>query len=201
MVAVVIIERLTGAGPARTDITSINTRANAEDAHSTGDTANPIEIPGAGTNYSFWVNTQLNATTAPDNLIDNIEWFTDAVNSYGTGIGSVVAQAALASYTQAPGTIGVTGTELNDTNYTGGTLTPATPLDSTLSIIAFRFFSSYFLYFHLEPFGPTKLGYLPFSNLSLVNLFSDLSKRLISSPFTISKHSIVTILNTVRPNI
>lgn len=130
MVAVVIIERLTGAGPSRTDITSINTRANAEDAHSTGDTTNPIEIPGAGTNYSFWVNTQLNATSAPDNLLDNIEWFTDGVNSYGTGIGNVVAQAALASYTLAPGTIGVTGTELTDTNYTGGTLTPATPTDS-----------------------------------------------------------------------
>ncbi len=84
MVATVIIERLTGAGPARTAITGINTRANAEDAHSTGDTANPIEIPGAGSNYSFWVNTQLNATVAPDNLIDNIEWFTDGSNTYGT---------------------------------------------------------------------------------------------------------------------
>lgn len=130
MVATVIIERLTGAGPTRTAITSINTRANAFDSHTTGDTANPIEIPSAGTNYSFWVNTQLNATVAPDNLIDNIEWFTDGVNSYGTGIGNVVAQAALASYTQAVGTPGVTGTELNDANYSGGTLTPATPTDS-----------------------------------------------------------------------
>lgn len=130
MVATVIIERLTGAGPTRTDITSINTRANAADAHTTGDTASPIEIPTAGTNYSYWVNTQLNATVTPDNLIDNIEWFTDGVNSYGTGIGLVVAQAALASYTQAVGTPGVTGTQLNDTNYTGGTLTPATPDDA-----------------------------------------------------------------------
>ena len=129
MVATVIIERLTLAGPTRTAITGINTRANAEDAHSTGDTANPIEIPGAGSNYSYWVNTQLNCTVAPDNLIDNLEWFTDGVNSYGTGITAVVAQAALASYTLAPGTPGVTGTVLNDTNYSGGTLTPATPTD------------------------------------------------------------------------
>ena len=127
MVATVIIERLTGAGPTRTAITSINTRANAFDTHSTGDTANPIEIPGAGTNYSYWVNTQLNATVAPDNLIDNLEWFTDGTNSYGTGITLQVAQAAEASYTQATGTPGVTGTLLNDTNYSGGTLTPATP--------------------------------------------------------------------------
>ena len=93
MVATVIIERLTGAGPARSDITSINTRANTFDSQTTGDTANPIEIPSAGTNYSYWVNTQLNATVAPDNLIDNIEWFTDGVNSYGTGITLQVATA------------------------------------------------------------------------------------------------------------
>ena len=129
MVATVIIERLTGAGPTRTSILGINTRANAEDAHSTGDTANPIEIPTGSDNFSFWVNTQLNATAAPDNLLDNIEWFTDGVNSYGTGITAVVAQAALASYTQAPGTDGVSGTVLTDANYTGGTLTPSTPTD------------------------------------------------------------------------
>jgi hypothetical protein len=60
-------------------------------------------------------------------LIDNIEWFTDGVNSYGTGITLQVATAALASYTQATGTNGVTGILLDDTNYSGGTLTPATP--------------------------------------------------------------------------
>ncbi len=130
MVATVLIERLTLAGPTRTDITSINSRFNTFDAQSTADTANPIEIPTSGTNYSFWANTQLNATVAPDNLIDAIEWFTDGVNSYGTGIGLLVAQAALASYTLAPGTVGVTGTELTDANYTGGTLTPATPTDA-----------------------------------------------------------------------
>lgn len=130
MVATVIIERLTGAGPTRTDLAGGNSRFNAFDSQTTGDTANPIEIPGAGTNYSYWANTQLNATAAPDNLIDNIEWFTDGSNTYGTGIGLVVAQAAIASYTEAPGTPGVTGTELTDTNYTGGTLTPATPTDA-----------------------------------------------------------------------
>lgn len=132
MVATITINRLTGPSGTivETDITSINTRANAADAHTTGDTASPIEIPSAGTNYSYWVNTQLDATVAPDNLVDNLEWFTDGVNSYGTGIGNVVAQAARASYTEAVGTPGVTGTELTDANYTGGTLTPATPTDS-----------------------------------------------------------------------
>ena len=129
MVATVVINRLTGpAGTiVETPITTLNTRANTADAHSTNDTASPIEIPSAGTNYSYWVNTQLECTVAPDNLIDNLEWFTDGTNSYGTGITLQVAQAARASYTQATGTGGQTGILLDDTNYSGGTLTPATP--------------------------------------------------------------------------
>ncbi len=129
MVATVVINRLTGpAGTiVETAITTLNTRANTADAHSTNDTASPIEIPSAGTNYSFWVNTQLECTVTPDNLIDNLEWFTDGSNSYGTGITLQVAQCARASYTQAVGTGGQTGTLLNDTNYSGGTITPATP--------------------------------------------------------------------------
>jgi hypothetical protein len=131
MVATIEINRLTGpAGTiVETLITSLNTRANTADAHSTNDTASPIEIPSGADNFSFWVNTQLDATVAPDNLIDNLEWFTDGSNTYGTGVTADVAQAARASYTQATGTGGVTGIILTDANYTGGTLTPATPTD------------------------------------------------------------------------
>jgi len=116
MVATVIINRLTGAGPAKSAITGINTRANAFDTHTTADTANPIEIPGAGTNYSYWVTTRLETTVAPDNLIDNIEWFTDGSNTYGTGITAKGESAT--GYTQATGTPGVTGTQLTTTVYT-----------------------------------------------------------------------------------
>lgn len=115
MVAVVIINILTGVGPTATDITSINTRANAQDAHSTGDTSNPIEIPTAGSNFSFWRVTRLETTTAPDNLIDNIEWFTDGANSYGTGITNDGNTAT--GYVQATGTDGVTGIILSVGNY------------------------------------------------------------------------------------
>ena len=132
MVAVIEINRLTGPSGTivESQITGINTRANAEDAQSTNDTANPIEIPSGADNFSYWVNTQLDATMAPDNLIDNLEWFTDGSNTYGTGVTCVVAQAARASYTEAPGTPGVSGTVLTDANYSGGTLTPATPTDA-----------------------------------------------------------------------
>lgn len=126
MTATVIIERLTGAGPSRTDLAGGNTRANAADAHTTGDTASPIEIPSGSPNYSYWVSTQLNATVAPDNLLDNIEWFTDSSNSYGTGITNLVGVAA--SYTQATGTPAVTGTELLVGVYSG--LSPSPPEDA-----------------------------------------------------------------------
>lgn len=115
MVATVKINRLTGAGPTLNSIAASNTRANTADAHSTNDTASPIEIPTSGTNYSYWVTCRLEATTAPDNLLDNIEWFTDGSNSYGTGITARVGTAT--GYTQATGTTGKTGIVLNSTNY------------------------------------------------------------------------------------
>jgi len=121
MVATVIINRLTGTMPTVTPITTLNTRANAADTHTTGDTASPIEIPGAGTNYSYWVVTRLEATVAPDNLIDNIEWFTDGSNTYGTGITNLGNTAT--GYVQATGTPGVTGAQLTTAAY--GTLTGA----------------------------------------------------------------------------
>lgn len=119
MAATVLIRRLTGAGPSATDITSINTRANAEDAHSTAGTSNPIQIPAAGTNYSYWVVTRLDCTVAPTTSISNIKWYTDGANGFGTGVTCRVGTAT--GYTQATGTAGTTGTELTVGNY--GTFT------------------------------------------------------------------------------
>lgn len=115
MVATVLIRRLTGAGPTATDITSINTRANAEDAHSTAGTTNPIVVPAAGTNYSFWVVTRLDATVAPATNLTNIKWYTDGSNTFGTGVTCKMNTAT--GYVQATGTTGTTGDILNTTNY------------------------------------------------------------------------------------
>jgi len=115
MAATVTIRRLTGAGPTSTDITSINTRANAEDAHSTAGTTNPIQIPAAGTNYSYWVVTQLSADTTPAGTINNIKWYTDGGNGFGTGVTCKMNTAT--GYVQATGTPGTTGDILNTTNY------------------------------------------------------------------------------------
>jgi hypothetical protein len=126
MPATVQIVRLTGASPTVTDITGINTRANAEDAHTTAGTSNPIQIPTSGTNYSYWVVTQLNVTVAPSSLINNLKWYTDGANGFGTGVTCKVQTAS--SYVQATGTPGTSGTQLTVGNY-GGTLAGA-PADA-----------------------------------------------------------------------
>lgn len=111
------IHRLTGAGPTGTDITGINTRANAEDAHTTAGTSNPIRKPAAGTNYSYWVSTRLFFDSSGTGTINNIEWYSDGANGMGTGIGVIGNDAS--AYTQATGTPGETGDELTTVAYPG----------------------------------------------------------------------------------
>lgn len=114
MPATVTIRRWTGAGPTKTDITSANTRASTSDAFNPG-TADPIPIPGAGTNYSYWVVTRLSADTTPTGTINNIRWYSDGANGFGTGVTSTGNTAT--AYTQATGTQGTTGLELTVGNY------------------------------------------------------------------------------------
>jgi hypothetical protein len=124
MAADVQIRRWTGSSgsPTKTNITSINTRANAEDSHSTAGTTNPIQIPSAGTNYSYWVSTRLFANTAPSGVIDNIRWHTDGTANFGTGVDANVGQAS--SYVQATGSAGSTGNQLTTVAHTGLTGAP-----------------------------------------------------------------------------
>jgi hypothetical protein len=109
----VTIRRWTGDSgtPTKTDITSINTRANAYDGHSTADTTYPIRKPSEGTNYSYKVSTRLSVdANAEGATINNIKWYTDGANGLGTGRGVNVKTEE--SYTQATGTEGTTGAEM-----------------------------------------------------------------------------------------
>lgn len=124
MAATVYIRRLTGAGPTYTNIQSTTNRASTSDVAAPG-SSDPIPIPTAGTNYSFWVSTQLNANTAPTGTINNIKWYTDGASGFGTGTAMKAMDAT--TYDQATGTQGETGDILNTTNYT--TLTAA-PVDA-----------------------------------------------------------------------
>lgn len=125
MAATVIINRLTGSGPTATDITSINTRANAEDAHSTAGTSNSILVPASGSNYSFWVATRLNVTAITAGTVNNLKWYTDGTNNFGTGVTALVNTAT--GYVQATGTTGTTGTQLTTGAYATLAGTPVDP--------------------------------------------------------------------------
>lgn len=129
MPAGVSILRITGAAatPTATDITSINTRANAIDAHSTADVNSSILVPATGTgpNYSFWVVTRLNVNTITSGTVNNIKWFTDGSNNFGTGVTALVNTAT--GYVQATGTVGVTGTALSTAAYTTLAAAPVNP--------------------------------------------------------------------------
>lgn len=137
MAATVTIRRHTGTAGSqtKTDITSINSRANAEDAHTTAGTTNPIKIPAAGSNYSYWVSTRLSADTTPAGTINNLRWYTDGSNNFGTGVTCVGAKASTgtnAGYRQATGTPGETGTELSQANHTGLDEAPANVFTHTV---------------------------------------------------------------------
>lgn len=142
MAATVLIRRWTGAGPTKTDITSINTVANASDAHqaTASGSSNPIRIPSSSSNYSFWVTTALQVTVTPAGTINNLRWYTDGANGFGTGVTCIVQTAS--SYVQATGTAGTTGIELTTGNHAGlsgapvnaFTLTSGAPLSVTGTI-------------------------------------------------------------------
>jgi len=126
MAATVIINRHTGTAgaPSKSDITSINTRANAYDGHSTGDTTYPIAIPDAGSNYSYAVSTRLSVSAnTGSNTIDNIKWYTDGAAGFGTGVTCKVAAGN--TYDQAEGVEGTSGTELTTGNNTGLAASPS----------------------------------------------------------------------------
>lgn len=119
MAADVQIRQWTGASGSetKTDVTGANSRYHSADVYSASSTDNSVLIPDSGTNYSFWRTVRLYINTISDGTVDNIRYYTDGSNDYGTGVSVVVATAG--SYVQATGTVGETGDELNETNHGG----------------------------------------------------------------------------------
>lgn len=86
--------------------------------NATIDSVDPVPIPAAGTNYSYWKQIYLKCDVAPDTSVDNIKFFTDGTG-YGTGITLNVADqfptknnASSSGYEVATGTPGSTGNEV-----------------------------------------------------------------------------------------
>lgn len=153
MAATVIINRINGAGAVLSPITGINTVVNMVDSQQSNAalSTNPIPIPPSGSTLSWWAVTRLQCTVAPSGTINNIRWYTNGTNNWGTGV-SCLGNAASA-YTQATGSP-TNGTILNPTNYpslvaattnvngfTSGA--PATIAGSTTTAVSF---GNYFVY-------------------------------------------------------
>lgn len=128
MTATVTVRRHTGTAGSqtKTDITSGTALASTSDAPSPG-SANPIPIPTSGSKYSYWVSTRLSVDVTMAGTIDNLKWFADGANGFGTGVtcnGAKASTGSNAGYREAGGTPGDTGTQLTTGNHTGLDATP-----------------------------------------------------------------------------
>lgn len=102
MVATVQIAEKNTATPVLTDKTSGTVRfKNADDANV--DTADPMVIPGSGSDWSFEKWLRLNVTVAPDTELSNLEFYMDGANGFGAGV-NLWAKAVTAYATPAEGT-------------------------------------------------------------------------------------------------
>ena len=118
MAATVVIKQWTGATPTETTIT--NLRYKTADDPSGTDTTYPLVKPSSGTNYSYVATVIPYATVAPTGTINNLKFYTDGSNTYGTGVTLKGIPLAQGSYGAAAGTQGTSGT-LSSAVYTSGT--------------------------------------------------------------------------------
>lgn len=156
MAASVRINRHTGvAGATLSNLTAdLNTVVNLTDTHQINapGSTNPIPIPTAGVNRSFWCVTRLQATTAPTGTINNIRWFTNGTNNWGTGV-TCFGNAAT-GYTQATAASASSGTQLIVGNYATlvsapvnvNSATSGSPISIAGSTTTAAQFGNYFVY-------------------------------------------------------
>lgn len=85
MPSTVQIHEMTAAG-AGVDKTSGTIRFKAAN-NTTVDTADRLQVPGAGSIYSYTKHSRFYFATAPSVDIQNLRCYTDGANTFGTGIG------------------------------------------------------------------------------------------------------------------
>ena len=87
----------------------------------TVDSNNPLEIPGAGSIYSYSKKVRAYMEAPPDTNVSNLRWYTDGSNGFGTGV------------TMTAKNLGVTWGANYKTQMTGGSdlfgYTSGSPLD------------------------------------------------------------------------
>jgi hypothetical protein len=111
------------------------------------DLNNPVRIPPSGQTYrSYWKHVYLYCSAAPSQYVNNVKFYSDGSNGFGTGVSLKVGDqlpiknnASNAGYVQATGTQGTTGNAIvgNHTNVTSVsdafTKTSGSPLSVTIS--------------------------------------------------------------------
>lgn len=116
----------------------------ADDA--TIDTVNPIPVPAAGTNYSYWKQVYLYCANADSNTMDNVKFYSDGTIGFGTGVTLMIGDETPEKnsgsddgYEVATGTPGTSGNEMvaAHADLTGSTdaadLTSGSPLTVSVS--------------------------------------------------------------------
>ena len=87
MAATVEIRSFHGATPdSGTNVASGSIRFKAAD-NDTVDANNPLAIPPSSTIYSYIKQFRFYAATTPSNTINNLKFYTDGSNGFGTGVG------------------------------------------------------------------------------------------------------------------
>jgi len=144
------IEVWHGAGPTETNVEALgppNVRLKTND-DATIDLVDPVPIPAAGFNYSYWKHIAIAWDTIPTSLT-NIRHYSDAAIGWNYGTSGELRRGnrdagdhgcPKGSYDQATGTPGTTGDDLEThTYYAGQTtktaalpeVTPGVVIDST----------------------------------------------------------------------
>jgi hypothetical protein len=99
MPATVLIRELNGAGPTATTKTGLNIRfKNADNA--TVDTANPLVVPTANTEYSFRKVLRMHISAGTFDEVSNLNFYLDGANNFGTGRKLWMNNTAQGTYTQ-----------------------------------------------------------------------------------------------------
>lgn len=128
MAATVSVKQCTGAGPATT---SAGTSRLCTADNAAPGTSYPMVKPTTGTNRSYWQTYYLNADTTPAGTINNVKWYTDGAITWA---GVYTYAGTTATYTQAVGTEGLTGSDSSVAVTLGSSYTSAAPLLVTGSI-------------------------------------------------------------------
>lgn len=124
MAATIAVEIWKGGsdGSPGSEVTVTNVRFRTDDSPDTQDNTNPIPIPGAGFNYSYWAHVAMDIG-GTFTEVTNIRHYSDGTIGWTLGTGGEVRRgnrdtgdhgAAGTDYDVATGTVGTTGYSIED---------------------------------------------------------------------------------------